>query len=428
MSGKPTKLQLEWQKKETGMFCHFGINTFNGKEWSDGTLDPASFNPTKLDARQWVSVAKQAGMKYMIFTTKHHDGFCLWPTETTDYSVKSSQWKDGKGDVVGEVVEACREADMPLGLYLSPWDRHEPCYADKEAYDKFYIRQLTEICTNYGEIFEIWLDGAGSEGRVYDWAAIMDVKEKYQPQAMVFNMGTPTIRWVGNEDGLACDPCNYCVQSTMVSAFTKDSEQLDSIDGKYLPPECDVPIRSNWFWQPDDLDTLKSFEHLMGIYYRSVGYGANLLLNVPPNREGLLDENDTKRLLEMSSEIEKRFATPAATGKIEKNGSAFIVDFGAETDFDHLVLQEEISDGQKVNEYNIYIDDKNEPFTKGFTVGYKKINVFKSVKASTIRIETNSDAAGITSVKAYKTGCESLPGLGEKLDYEKWAEKADKKD
>lgn len=426
MNGNPTELQLEWQKKEMGMFCHFGINTFYGKEWSDGTLDPAGFNPKELDARQWVATAKEAGMKYMVFTTKHHDGFCLWPTETTDYSVKSSPWKNGKGDVVGELCEACREMDMPMGLYLSPWDRHEPCYADKEAYDKFYIRQLTELCTKYGELFEIWLDGAGSEGRVYDWVSIMEVKEKYQPQAMVFNMGKPTIRWVGNENGLASDPCYYAVKSTMISAFTKDSEQLDSIEDKYLPPECDVPIRSNWFWQPDDLHSLKTLGHLMGIYYRSVGYGANLLLNVPPDRRGLLDPNDSARLREMAAEINKRFANPIK-GKIEKQGKDFIINFGQNTEFDHLVIKENIPDGQKIDDYGLFLPGSETPFAKGVTVGHKKINVFSKVNASKVILKSNSENAVIDGAEAFLTGHEKLPELGAKLDYEEWAHKADPK-
>jgi alpha-L-fucosidase len=315
--------------------------------------------------------------------------------------------------------------DMPLGLYLSPWDRHEPCYLDKEAYDKFYIRQLTELCTKYGELFEIWFDGAGSEGRVYDWESIMAVKEKYQPQAMVFNMGKPTIRWVGNEDGLASDPCYYAVNSTMVSAFAEDKEQFDNMEDKYLPPECDVPIRCNWFWQPDDLHSLKTLEHLMGIYYRSVGYGANLLLNVPPDRRGLLDPNDATRLKEMSAEIRKRFADPFK-GKVERQGRDRIIDFEQEIELDHLILKENIANGQKINGYELFLPGSETPFAEGVTVGYKKINAFKKVRSSKVIIKGLSNDAIIDSADAFLTGHEKLPELGSMLDYEEWALKADK--
>lgn len=175
-------------------------------EWSDGTLSPASFDPRRLDARQWVAAARVAGATYVVLTAKHHDGFCLWPTSTTDYSVASSPWRDGAGDVVRELADACAEAGMGLGLYLSPWDRHEPRYSDAAAYDDFYCAQLTELCTQYGDLVEIWFDGAGSAGRSYDWKKIIEVVRTHQPGAVVFNMGDPDIRWVGNEDGLAADP------------------------------------------------------------------------------------------------------------------------------------------------------------------------------------------------------------------------------
>lgn len=206
MTIAPTPQQLAWQLDGFGLFLHFGVNTFNGEEWSDGTLDPATFDPTGLDASQWARTARAAGAKYVVLTAKHHDGFCLWPTATTTYSVASSPWREGRGDVVAELAEACRGADLGLGLYLSPWDRNAHCYDDPAAYDDFYLRQLTELCTRYGPLYELWFDGAGSEGRTYDWDAIMAVVDQHQPDAMVFNMGRPTIRWAGNEDGLAEDP------------------------------------------------------------------------------------------------------------------------------------------------------------------------------------------------------------------------------
>ncbi len=393
---KPTPGQLAWQEAELGIFCHFGINTFYGQEWSDGSLDPAGFNPTRLDARQWVETAQAAGARYLIFTAKHHDGFCLWPTETTDYSVAWSPYKGGRGDVVGEVAQACREAGLPLGLYLSPWDRHEPCYADAEAYDRFYVRQLTELCTRYGPLFEIWFDGAGSEGRVYNWEMIMAVVDRYQAQAMVFNMGRRTIRWVGNEDGLAADPNYYVVAG-------------EGTEGRYLPPECDVAIRRNWFWQPDDLHTLKSVEHLLGIYYRSVGLGGNLLLNVPPNREGLISTEDRTRLLEMTAARRRRFAAPIPA-RLSQQGAVVWADFGAEVAFDHLILSEDLVDGQQIDGHRVFAPEIC--VAEGVTVGHKRIHVFPTVRTARVRIELNTEQARLARVTACKTGYEALPRLG----------------
>jgi alpha-L-fucosidase len=391
MPPKPTSLQPRWQEQEFGMFCHFGINTFYGKEWSNGTLSPAAFDPTRLDARQWVQTALAAGMRYLIFTAKHHDGFCLWPTETTDYSVKSSPYQNGRGDVVGEIALACQEAGLHFGIYLSPWDRHESCYPNAKAYDDFYIRQLTELCTRYGPLFELWFDGAGSEGRVYDWPRIMNVADRYQPQAAVFNMGKPTVRWVGNEDGLAADPNFYVV------------------DGQYLPPECDVPIRQNWFWQSDDLQTLKSVEHLQAIYYRSVGYGANLLLNVPPANTGLLDSRDCARLLEFTQALRQRFANPIP-GTLQQEGATVHISFEDSVSLDHLILQEHLNDGQIVDGYQIYVGEKL--ITQGRTIGHKKIDAFPIVQAQHIRIELSTPTARLSRLTAFRTGYESLPEIG----------------
>ncbi len=425
MIPKPTAQQLRWQEKELGLFCHFGINTFNGKEWSNGSLVPASFAPSDLNADQWVQTARDAGMGYVVLTAKHHDGFCLWPSDTTDYSVKSSPFRGGKGDVVGELAEACRQAAMPMGLYLSPWDRHEPCYGDAKAYDAFYVRQLTELCTRYGPMFELWFDGAGSEGRRYDWPAIMDVVRTHQPDAMIFNMGEPTIRWVGNEDGLTEDPNYYAVSATDVSAFTDLKDALPAGQKAYLPPECDVAIRQNWFWQDDDLATLKSVEHLLGIYYRSVGLGGNLLLNVPPDRRGLICDEDRARLIEMIEEIRRRFARPVA-GKLHQQNGVVTVDFDRAVEFDLLILQEELRDGQHIDGHRIYSEPDGAMIAVGKTVGHKRFHLFKTVKTARLRIELNSPQARLTSAEAHKTGHVELPTLGAKVDYNRWEKKADR--
>lgn len=374
------------------MFTHFGINTFYGREWSDGTLDPRGFDPSQLDAAQWVAHATAAGASRVILTAKHHDGFCLWPTRTTGYSVASSPWRGGRGDVVAELAEACRAAGIGLGLYLSPWDRNAPCYADPAAYDDFYRRQLTELCTGYGEIDELWFDGAGSEGRSYDWTSIMAVVTEHQPGAMVFNMGRPTIRWIGNEDGLAADPCLYSVAGL-----------------GYLPPECDVPIRAHWFWQPDDLATLKSREHLLAIWYRSFGLGAGLLLNVPPDRRGLLDDADTARLAEVSAELRRRFSGPLTPARLAQDGGRVTAYFNAPVRFDHLELREDLTCGQRVFEHQIRTE--TGPLVRAGTIGVRRWHAFAEAEATRLDIHLNDPDARLVSLTAYRTGYQDLPRL-----------------
>jgi len=411
---RPTPGQLAWQRERSfAIFCHFGINTFNGKEWSDGSLPAASFAPTALDCRQWARTAREAGASHIILTAKHHDGFCLWPTATTDYSVASSPWKDGAGDVVGELAEACREEGIGLGLYLSPWDRHDPSWEhDHAAYDALYLRQLTELCTGYGPLVEVWFDGAGSEQHPYDWDAIMAVVEEHQPDAMIFNMGCPTIRWVGNEDGLAADPCWYTVDATAKSIYTDDKAGLPG-GGWYLPPECDVAIRRHWFWQPDDLHTLKSVQHLEAIWYRSVGLGANLLLNVPPDRRGLLDDDDRVRLLAFAASIRERFAHPVA-GSIAQEGHRISVTFSEAIAFDHLVLREAIEDGQRIGSHRITNLRNGRTIVDGaFTVGSQRVHAFPATTTGAIVIEIDDPAGRLISVEAHRTGVEAAPALEE---------------
>ncbi len=396
MTTIPTPGQLAWQHDGFGLFLHFGINTFNGEEWSNGTLDPASFDPSDLDAAQWVDTAVSAGAKYVVLTAKHHDGFCLWPTATTDYSVASSPWRDGKGDVVAELAAACHAAGIGLGLYLSPWDRNAECYDDPAAYDEFYVRQLTELCTRYGPLYELWFDGAGSEGRTYDWDAVMAVIEEHQPDAMVFNMGRPTIRWVGNEDGLADDPCRYVTETTGISVYDDGAAALDT--ARYLPPECDVPIRANWFWQPDDLHTLKSRDQLLDIWYRSVGLGAALLLNVPPDRRGLIDEADRARLLDFTGELHRRLAQPVpATLTVE--GPEIVATFAEPIRIDHLELREDLTQGQRLDHHEVLAH--GTPIAKGHTVGVRRVHTVEPVSLQELRIRLTGDDARLVSVDGY---------------------------
>ncbi|MCJ0874345.1 alpha-L-fucosidase [Streptomyces sp. AP-93] len=387
----PTPGQLAWQEAGFGIFLHFGINTFNGVEWSDGTLDPATFRPAQLDARQWVRTAVEAGAKYVVLTAKHHDGFCLWPTDTTAYSVASSPWKDGAGDVVAELAEACGEAGLGLGLYLSPWDRNADCYEQPAVYDSFYLRQLTELCTRYGPLCELWFDGAGSEGRTYDWDAVMAVIDRHQPDAMVFNMGRPTIRWAGNEEGLAADPCRYVTHSTGISLY--DDRQTELGSAAYLPPECDVPLRADWFWQPGNHATLKSREELLEIWYSSVGLGAGLLLGVPPDRRGLVDEADRARLLEFTGELERRLGDPhSSVLTVTARGSDLVADFGRPVRVDHVELREDLTRGQRVDGHEVWADGRL--IASGRTVGVRRVHRVEPLTVRELRIRLSGAGAG----------------------------------
>ena len=423
----PTPRQLAWLEAELGLFCHFGINTFFDKEWSDGTLPAEGFAPTDLDVRQWVDVAKAGGFRYLMLTAKHHDGFCLWPTDTTDYSVARSPWKGGRGDLVADVAEACRDAGIALGLYLSPWDRHEPCYPDAEAYDRFYARQLTELCTRYGELFELWFDGAGSENRVYDWDRFMAIAAEHQPRAMIFNMGNPTIRWVGNEDGLADDPNPLHVHRVSKSAFTDQGETLDATPSPHcLPAECDVAIRQNWFWHADDLATLKSREHLLAIYYRSVGRGSNLLLNMGPDIRGRITDPDAARWGEVHDELQRRFAHPNGC-RLTDHPRGLRLDFDRPATIDHLVLAEDLMKAPLVDGFRV-LDAAGRELTTGRTIGHKRILPFNQTTTPHLLLELDPPAGpgSIRSAVGYLTGHTTLPSVGSPLDYDAWAQKADR--
>lgn len=406
----PSPAQLAWQRDALGVFFHFGLNTFHGKEWSDGTLPADTFNPTELDAGQWVRTAASLGAKYVVLTAKHHDGFCLWPTATTDYSVASSPWRGGTGDVVAEVAAACRRHGIKLGLYLSPWDRNAACYPDAEAYDNFYLAQLRELCTNYGELAELWFDGAGSQGRQYAWDRIAALIDQLQPNAMVFNMGAPTIRWVGNEDGLAADPVRYVVTETEFSNYTVHSAALT--EALYLPPECDVSIRRGWFWHPDDAP--KALDHLLAIHYRSIGLGANLLLNLPPDTRGLLPEEDVARLAEFSAEVRRRFSAPlpaslAAVAEGPKKGE-WVADFGAPATFDHLRLEEVLTDGQRVCAHQVFTESGTLLVDAG-TIGSQRIHVFEPVTVRRLVIRLGGETPALAAVTAFSTGVSMVPEI-----------------
>ncbi|MFC5467386.1 alpha-L-fucosidase [Cohnella suwonensis] len=401
---KPTKQQAAWQDLELGMFCHFGLNTFHGREWGDGQDSPALFNPESLDAGQWARTAKLAGMKYLMLTAKHHDGFCLWQTETTDYSVKSSPWKNGQGDVVRECAEACRNEGIRFGVYLSPWDRHDPRYPDPKAYDEVYCAQLTELLTRYGPLVEIWFDGAGSEGRQYDWPRIMWLVRKYQPDAMVFNMGAPTVRWVGNEDGVAPYPCWNTAEAARVSMFTNEMTSWLPETPAWVPAECPVPIRGNhWFWHPNDATPLRSLEELTDMYDRSVGHGATLLLNLAPDVRGLLPNEEVRRVVEFGDEIKRRFSNPLA--ETSGKGDMLTIRLPDDAEVDHVILMEQIEHGERVREYVLEAERDGlwTEIAAGSAIGRKKIDSFPAVRARQLRLRVirSAEEPNIRAFAAY---------------------------
>ena len=394
----PTADQLAWQQRRLGLFFHVGVNTYFGKEWSDGTLPASAFDPTGLDVDGWMEVALAAGARYVILTAKHHDGFCLWPTETTAYGVASAPWRDGRGDLVGEFVAAARRHGLAVGLYLSPWDRNADCYPDPVAYSRFYRSQLTELCTRYGELAELWFDGAGSEGYAYDWPAIMDVVHTHQPRAMVFNMGSPTIRWVGNEDGLAAEPVDYVVERTQFSNYTVVASDLT--EALYLPPECDVSVRRGWFWA--EHDEPKTVEHLLAIFYRSVGLGANLLLNVPPDREGRIDPVDAAVVRAFGAEVGRRFGAPVVARLDHDVAGRVIAELPEGTSFDHLWLEEELVAGQRIRTHRVLLD--GAVIAEGSTVGATRIHLVGPRRTRRLEIELSGDHPRLLTVRVHRTG------------------------
>ena len=326
----PTERQLRWHEMEFYGFLHFTVNTFTDKEWGYGDEDEKVFNPTAFDADQIVSVAKQAGMKGLILTAKHHDGFCLWPSQYTEHSVRNSPWKGGHGDVVKEISAACRRHGLKFGVYLSPWDRNHKDYGRPE-YVAYYRNQLRELLTNYGDIFTVWFDGAnGGDGfyggarekrqidnrNYYDWDNTWRIVRELMPGAVMFSDGGPDFRWVGNEDGIAGDPCWATLNMAGrypggSSAHLNSGERPGTA---WLPAECDVSIRPGWFYHASEDTRVKTPRQLLDIYYKSVGRGADLNLNLPPDRRGRIHENDIRSLTEFRRLLDATFSKNLAKG------------------------------------------------------------------------------------------------------------------
>ncbi len=448
----PSESQLAWHEMEYYMFVHFTVNTFTDKEWGYGDESPEIFNPTGLDCRQWARVAKEAGMKGIIITAKHHDGFCLWPSKYTEHSMKNSPWRNGKGDVLRELRQACDEYGLKMGVYLSPWDRNSAVYGSREYID-YYRNQLRELLTNYGEIFEVWFDGAnGGDGyyggaretrridnrTYYDWPNTIQIVRELQPGAVMFSDAGPDVRWVGNERGVG-SLTNWCRlnRDDMYPGgpFAKILGQGHE-DGKYwVPAEVDVSIRPGWFWHQKEDSLVKSPEKLLDIFYSSIGRNCNLLLNVPPDRRGLIHENDVKSLLGFKELLDKEFANELARGKKvtasssrgrkflptnvndgnpdtywatsdEITNAELIIDLGKETEVNRILLQEYIRLGQRIQEFSVEAFSGGEwiHILDGTTIGYKIIRKFPMVKASKIKVRIIKSKACplISNIELYR--------------------------
>lgn len=386
----PSEAQLQWQRDELAMFIHFGVNTFTDREWGDGKELPSMFNPSRLEAAQWARVARQAGFRAMILTAKHHDGFCLWPTKTTAHSVASSPWRGGKGDVVREFVDACREEGLRPGLYLSPWDRNHPAYGDSPRYNDVYIAQLTELLTGYGPLAEVWFDGANGEGpngkrQEYDWPRVWATVKRLQPDAVVFSDAGPDVRWGGNESGIAGDPNWSTVDPSRVPApGTSGPGVIDALQhgdpngSVWRPAEADTSIRPGWFYHPAEDARVKSADQLVNLYLRSVGRNSKLLLNVPPTPEGLIHDVDASRLVAMHDRLRAMFATNLASGRdrVSVDGRTREVELPSPSPLGFVRLSEDIVRGQTVARYAVTGFDGTAwiELSSGTTIGYAKID------------------------------------------------------
>jgi alpha-L-fucosidase len=402
----PSPSQLTWQRDELALFCHFGVNTFTDREWGDGNEDPAIFAPARLDARQWARAAKAGGFRSMILTAKHHDGFCLWPSATTQHSVAASPWRGGQGDVVREFVDAARAEGLRAGLYLSPWDRNSPAYGDSPRYNDLYCAQLTELLTRYGSLAEVWFDGANGEGpngkrQVYDWPRVFALVRRFQPDAVIFSDAGPDIRWCGNENGAAGDPNWSAVDPTVVpfpgaSGPTVESMLLhgDPLGSVWRPAEADVSIRPGWFHHPAEDARVKTVDRLADLYFSSVGRNSKLLLNVPPTRDGVLHDTDVARLAGFRERLSAMFANdeaaaaPARWRSIDASAAELEVDLGRAVNVSVARMEEPIATGQTVSSYELHGEGETgwRPISRGTTIGYARLDRFTPVNVRRIRL------------------------------------------
>ena len=438
----PNKYQSDWQELEYYAFIHFNMNTFTNKEWGYGDEKPSQFNPTELDTRQWARVVKEAGMKGIIITAKHHDGFCLWPSKFTEHSVKNSPWKMGKGDLIRELSQACKEYGLKFGVYLSPWDRNHPSYG-KSEYITYFRNQLRELLTEYGEIFEVWFDGAnGGDGfygganeerRVdkkmyYDWPKTIELVRSLQPQAVIFSDAGPDIRWVGNEKGYANETTWSPIYRDSVFAGMPDFQRFASGQENgthWVPTETDVSIRPGWYYHPEQDDQVKSLSKLVDIYYNSVGLNSSLLLNLPVDNRGLIHENEVKNLKALADYLNTTFSYNYSKGQKVKTSSTFkgydnkaLIDDDKKTywasdvndknpkieihldnpvSVNTFMIQEYLSMGQRVKSFyfEVFSDGNWEKIYEGSTIGNKRLIRFETQNIEKARFTVNDKKAQI---------------------------------
>lgn len=431
----PTHAQVEWQKNEYTMFVHFGPNTFTGAEWGSGQEKAEIFNPTELDCRQWASIAKAAGMKGIILTAKHHDGFCLWPNPVSSHTVAQSPWREGKGDVLKDLSEACREYDLKFGIYISPWDRNDPHYGTDE-YNNVFVKTLEHALGSYGQVFEQWFDRACGEGpngkqQVYDWPLFNSTVLKMQPDALIFSDYGPGCRWVGNEAGSAGRTCwsTINVNEDFTGPVLSRRDMNEGVKGgnTWAAAEADVSIRPGWFWRESENSKVKSLQHLLKIYYESVGRNSLLLLNVPADARGLIDEVDSLRLMELRSALDKIFSTDLSAGatveadnvrgdsrryKVQNlldkdydrywavddsiTKASFVVNLPEARTFNRVQLQEYIPLGQRVSSFTIEAlsaDGSWMPIARETTIGYKRIVHVPTTTTTSVRVNIEESEA-----------------------------------
>ena len=439
----PTERHLRWHEMEYYGFIHFTVNTFTDKEWGYGDEDPNIFHPTDLDPAQWADVARKAGMKALIITAKHHDGFCLWPSQFTEHSVKNSPWKDGKGDVLAELAAACKANGLRMGVYLSPWDRNHAAYGTPE-YIAYYRNQLRELLTKYGEICEVWFDGAnGGDGfyggarqtrridrlTYYDWPNTWKIVRRLQPLAVMFSDGGPDVRWVGNESGAGSATNWALLRRAEFAPGMADPKALAAghSDGTHwVPAEVDVSIRPGWFYHAQQDAQVKTVDQLLEIYYSSVGNGCNLLLNIPPDRRGRFHEIDCQRLLELRRILDATFDQDLARGKAVTTSNLrggdpqfgtgnltdgdrqtywaadddvrtceLTVDLGGATKLNRVRLQEHIPLGQRIEGFAVdaRADGAWREIATGTTIGPRRILRTPTVTADAIRLRITASRA-----------------------------------
>lgn len=422
MNITPSKRQLEFMDWEFGAFFHFGIRSFypGHRDWDDKPMDVSAFNPDNLDCDDWIKTVSEAGAKYAILVCKHHDGFANWPTKYSDYSVANTPWKDGKGDVVREYVDACRKYGVKVGLYYSPaqWGG-QTVFENGSEYDDYFINQISELLDNYGKIDYLWFDGCGSEGHEFDQSRIIRTIRSLQPEILIFNMWDPDTAWVGNEDGYAPMSNSNFRDSVDFSMMTTEKEKMT--DTLFLPAECDFKMRSAWFDCEPNEHTVKTVEELIGIYEMSVGRGANFLLNIGPDCHGQLPASDKQRILEFGAELRRRYGAPVADfGGVSEDGdrkwSIRIGDFSEERIDDcvgqplvnRVVLAEDMTNGGAAEAFRIYAHlpgsrDRRICVYKGDTIGHKAICVFPTIRTGKLTVEAESASGDVRLVdmKAY---------------------------